>query len=234
MRFSVSRLKALDQLYAVYDQLTGGRPIACKQFCADCCTCNVTLTRLEAARIIAALDEKTKQAIREKLTKPSATPRFIPKITINRLADICMRGGDPPEEEIDPAWGPCPLLENNACPIYDVRPFGCRCMTSFQKCSDTGAADIDDFTLTVNHIFLQTIEHMDKNGYFGNLSDVLADVLADASAGGLTDEAAVQEINTGPNPPFLIRNFPLSTLLIPPEQREKIQPILTALRAIKM
>ena len=230
MIFSDPRFKALDQLYAVYDQLTGGRPIACKQFCADCCTCNVTLTRLEAVRIIAALDEETKQAIEKKLKKQSATHRFIPRITINQLADICAQGGDPPEEEIDPAWGACPLLENNACPIYDVRPFGCRCMTSFQKCSDTGAADIDDFTITVNHIFLQTIEHMDKNGYFGNLADMLADVLA----GDLTGEPVAPKINTGSNPPFLIQNSPLSTLLIPPEHREKIQPIFTALRAIKM
>jgi hypothetical protein len=234
MIFSDPRFKALDKLYAVYDQFTDTRHIACKQFCADCCTCNVTLTGLEAARIMAALDGGERHNILEKLKKSLTSPRFIPKITLNQLANICMQGGDPPDEEIDPAWGPCPLLENNACTIYDVRPFGCRCMTSFRKCSETGAADMDDFSLTVNHVFLQTIEHMDKNGYFGNLSDVLADVLADASAGGLTDEAAVQEINNGPPPPFLIRNSPLSTLLIPPEQREKIQPILTALRAIKM
>ena len=230
MIFSDPRLKALDQLYALYDEFTGGRHIACKQFCADCCTCNVTLTRLEAARIMAALDEKSKHTLRKKLQNPLLSPRFIPKITINRLADICTQGGDPPEEEIDPAWGPCPLLENNACPIYDVRPFGCRCMTSFQKCSDTGAADMDDFTLTVNHIFLQTIEHMDKNGYFGNLSDVLADMLADAP----TDPTSAPEDSAGPHSPCLIRNSPLRALLIPPEHREKIQPTLVALRAIRM
>jgi len=224
------RLEAIDQLYAVYDQFTGDRHIACRQFCADCCTCNVTLTQLEAELVIAALDEHTKNKIREKLEKTLASPRFIPKITINRLADICTRDEDPPEEEIDPAWGACPLLENKACPIYDVRPFGCRCMTSSQKCSDTGAADIDDFTLTVNHIFLQTIEHMDKNGYFGNLSDVLASVLAGAFTGAIT----APETSAGSLPSRLIRNSPLSALLIPPEHRERIQPILAAIRAIRI
>jgi len=215
-----SRLKALDQLYALYDQFTGGRDIACKQFCADCCTCNVTLTSLEAALIMAGLDDGEKLNLLEKLGKALANPRFIPKITLNRLANICMQGGDPPDEEIDLAWGTCPLLMDKACTIYAVRPFGCRCMTSFRKCSETGAADMDDFTLTVNHVILQTIEHIDKNGYFGNMSDVLAQTL--------TKEAA------GPHPPSLIQNFPLSTLLIPPEHREKIQPILAALRVIKM
>jgi Fe-S-cluster containining protein len=215
-----SRLKALDQLYALYDQFTGGRDIACRKFCADCCTCNVTLTSLEAARIMAGLDDGEKFNLLEKLGKTLANPRFTPKITLNRLADICMQGGDPPDEKIDPAWGACPLLMDKACTIYAVRPFGCRCMTSFQKCSKTGAADMDDFTLTVNHVFLQIIENLDKNGYFGNLSDMLAQTLAKKADGSL--------------PPRLIRNSPLNALLIPPEHGEKIQPILSAFRAIRM
>jgi Fe-S-cluster containining protein len=220
MIFSDPRLKALDQLYALYDQFTDGRDIACKQFCADCCTCNVTLTSLEAARIMAGLDDGKKLNLLEKLGKTLANPRFIPKITLNRLADICMQGGDPPDEEIDPAWGTCPLLMDKACTIYAVRPFGCRCMTSFRKCSKTGAADMDDFTLTVNHVFLQIIESLGKNGYFGNLSDMLAQTLAKEAA--------------EPHSTRLIRNSPLSALLIPPEHWEKIQPILSALRAVWM
>ncbi|RJP93663.1 MAG: hypothetical protein C4518_05620 [Desulfobacteraceae bacterium] len=220
MIFSDPRIHALDQLYAVYDRLTDAREVACKKFCAVCCTCNVTLTSLEAHRIIAALDDNAKQTIREKLKNQLERPRFIPKLTINQLADICVKGEDPPDEDMDPAWGACPLLDDNACTIYDDRPFGCRCMTSVQKCSDTGAADIDEFTLTINHVFLQTIEHIDINGYFGNLSDMLAEVWTG--------------INAGSNPLHLIRNAPLSALLVPPEHREKIQPILTAIRAIRM
>jgi len=215
-----SRLKALDQLYALYDQITGERDIACRKFCADCCTCNVTLTSLEAARIMAGLNDGEKRNLLEKPGKTLLHPRFTPKITLNRLADICMQGGDPPDEEIDPAWGTCPLLMDKACTIYAVRPFGCRCMTSFRKCSETGAADMDDFTLTVNHVFLQTIENLDKNEYLGNLSDMLAQTLA---------KEAVE-----PHSTRLIRNSPLSALLIPPEHWEKIQPILSALQAIRM
>ena len=33
-------------------------------------------------------------------------------------------------ETLDPSWGACPLLFNDACPIYTLRPFGCRCMVS--------------------------------------------------------------------------------------------------------
>jgi len=213
-------LKALDQLYALYDQFTGGRNIACRKFCADCCTCNVTLTSLEAARIMAGCDDEKKLNLIKKLEKTLEKPRFIPKITLNRIADICMQGSDPPDEDIDPAWGPCPLLADKACTIYDDRPFGCRCMTSFRKCSETGAADMDEFTLTVNQVFLQTIENLDKNGYFGNLSDILAQTLAKEAA--------------KPHPPRLIRNSPLNALLITPEHREKIQPILVAIRSIRI
>jgi hypothetical protein len=217
MIFSDPRFKVLDNLYAVYDQFTDTRHIACKRFCADCCTCNVTLTSLEAAWIMTGLDGGEKLNLFEKIGKTLTNPRFIPKITLNQLADICMQGGDPPDEEIDPTWGACPLLRDKTCTIYAVRPFGCRCMTSFRKCSETGAADMDDFTLTVNHVFLQTIENLDKNGYFGNMSDMLAQTLNKKAA--------------GPHPPPLIRNSPLSALLIPPEHREKIQPILDSIRA---
>ena len=42
-----------------------------------------------------------------------------------------------------------------------------------QNCGETGSADIDDFTASVNTVFLQVIEHLDAEGCSGNLIDVL-------------------------------------------------------------
>lgn len=142
-----------------------------------------------------------------------------------QLANICLSGNEPPEEEIDASWGSCPLLMNNTCPIYGIRPFGCRCMVSTQRCVDTGTAETDEFTITVNHVFLQYIEHIDQNGFSGNLSDVLAHTIFTESADSGTKITLRQTT--------MIKNSPISALLIPPAHRGKIEPILTALRAIE-
>jgi len=219
------QLNVLDQLYRIYDQYVDTLDIACKKFCADCCTCNVTMTTLEAQKIIFALDMDFKNQMREKLSRQQQQPRFIPQVTTNQIADICIAGEDPPEEIIDASWGPCPLLTDNACPIYDLRPFGCRNMVSIKRCEETGAAEIDEFTLTVNHVFLQYIEHIDQNGFSGNLSDVLVHAMRNESADTSNQTPVAQTT--------LIRNTPLSALLIPPEHREQMAPIINALRDIK-
>jgi Fe-S-cluster containining protein len=223
---TVSRqLAVLDQLYQIYDQFIASLPVACKKFCARCCTCNVTLTTLEAQKILLTLSFESQRTLMETLKKQMKNPRFIPKITTNRLAALCLSGEDPPEEEMDPSWGTCPLLTDNACPVYEARPFACRCMVSTRPCADSGIADMDDFTLTVNHVFLQYIEHIDKNGFSGNFSDVLTRLIIQES--GDSDGTSAPRQNT------LIANAPMKTLLIPPEHREKIMPVLLAIRAIQ-
>jgi hypothetical protein len=221
------QLAVLDKLYKIYDQFTGLLDIACEKFCADCCTCNVTMTTLEAYKIISALDFDSRQTMLDKLNQQIKKQRFIPKITTNQLADICLSGNsnNPPEEAIDASWGSCPLLDDKACPVYDLRPFGCRCMVSKKRCAASGIAEIDEFTITVNHVFLQYIEHIDQNGSSGNFSDVMGHTIINES-GDSNNQSMISRTT-------LIKNSPLTTLLIPPEHREKIEPILAALRAIK-
>ena len=220
------QLSVLEQLYNIYDAYVDSLDIACKKFCADCCTCNVTMTTLEAYRIVNALDLDTRKAILGKLRLQLAKKRFTPQITTNQLADICLSDEDPPEEDIDPDWGPCPILTgDNACPVYDLRPFGCRNMVSRQCCADTGVAEIDEFTLTVNHVFLQYIEHIDQNGFSGNFADVMVHTMTNES----DDKTAVSMVRQT----TLIPNTPLKALLIPPEHRKLMEPIMTKLQTIK-
>mgnify|MGYP006289193975 CR=1 FL=1 len=209
-----AEIAALKQIYALYEAYTQTLSLACRKYCAHCCTCNVTMTRLEAAYIYRELSAERQAALRRALAPQLEKKRYQPAITLNRMAELCMTGADLPEEEIDPAWGPCPLLTDKACPIYEVRPFGCRCLLSTRNCGETGAAEIDDYTITVNYVFLQFIEHIDQEGFSGNFADVLTAMQTDAAE------------------PSLIANRPIPALLIPPAHQTRIKPLVDQLHTI--
>ena len=220
------RLNVLDRIYAIYDDFVEVLDVACQKYCALCCTCNVTLTSLEGYKIARHLIDNGQSHLFAKLQPALGGRRFQPQVTINTLAENCMQGKEPPEEAGDPAWGSCPLLEDDKCPIYRVRPFGCRCMLSKQNCQETGFAAMDSMALTVNNVFLQYIEHIDARGFSGNLADVL-DFMASA------ENRRQYRANHMQHPPAnLIANRPIKVLMIPPEHRTEIKPILNALQGL--
>ena len=223
-----TRLAVLDRIYAIYDDFAGELDVACRKYCAHCCTCNVTLTSLEGYKIARHLIDGGQSHLLAKMQPALGCKRFQPKVTINTLAEYCMQGKEPPEETCDPAWGPCPLLKDDECPFYRVRPFGCRCMLSKQNCQETGFAEMDSLVLTVNNVFLQYIEHIDARGFSGNLTDVLYFM---ASQENRRQYRTNHLQNTPAN---LIANQPIKVLMIPPEHRAEIQPILTALQSIRL
>lgn len=221
------KLSLLSQLYDVYDDFVDTLDIACQRFCSTCCTCNVTLTTLEGYCIIAGMDEKLKSAFIDKNDTVATAKRFQPQLTVNQLAQKCMHDEEIPEEFSDPAWGKCFLLHKDECPIYDLRPFGCRCLISKTVCAQTGYADIDEFVLTVNHVFQQTIEHIDEDGMTGNLIDVLH--FLHYKKNRKCYQAG--KIPTGG--PELIPNNRAPVLMVPPHHRVRMQPILHAIQKIK-
>ncbi|MFP4032946.1 MAG: hypothetical protein ACLFPR_19940 [Desulfococcaceae bacterium] len=223
------RLHALRHVYAVYDRFARTIQTACEKFCARCCTRNVTATRLEALLLMDEIESKGLESVnhvRETL-QGEPSERFRPAFTTNRLAEICAAGGDPPPEPpADPAWGPCGLLTDDACPVYDARPFACRCMVSATRCAEGGAAEMTPLIVTVNTVFMQTVEHLDGDGFSGNLADLLA---------FLGDPDHRQTYRTGrPDPPpaGLIPNRPVPVLMVPPEHREAVRPWLEALHRL--
>ncbi len=223
-----SKLDVLDQIYRIYDEFAGELDVACKRYCAQCCTCNVTLTTLEGYKIVAHLISSKKLDLFKKVKKASYKNRFQPQITTNRLADLCVEGKDLPDEKSNHMWGSCPLLTGNECPIYTVRPFGCRCFVSRHNCKEKGYADIDSFVITVNTVFLQYIEHIDAQGFSGNLTDILR-VMESKNHHEFYGKNVLNAPDNG-----LISNQPLNVLLIPPEHRVKIKPILQALQRINV
>jgi Fe-S-cluster containining protein len=220
------KIKRLDDLYKLFDDFASDEKIACQRQCATCCTCNMTLTTLEGFKIISDLDASQKADPIQQIKDAAHHQRFQPLLTTNQIARRCMTDQEIPPENIDPAWGACPLLRHAECPIYRLRPFGCRCMMSRTTCADIGYADIDDYTLTVANLINQFIEHLDAGGMTGNLMDVIL---------FLDDPENLKAYQTGQNDlsaPGLIPNHPIPVLMIPPEHREPIAPLLAALKQI--
>ena len=141
---------------------------------------------------------------------------------------MCAEGNDPPDEDMDHLWGACPFLEDNLCSVYEARPFGCRCFSSKIDCSVKGYAEVDPFDMTVNHLFLQYIEHIDANGYYGNLTDIVQYITLIESQ-TLKDIIRKNKIKK-----TLLQNQPITTLMIPHEHKTKIEPIINALNSINM
>ena len=219
-----SKLEALKHLYGVYDDFVSGLNLACGRTCSDCCTCNVTLTTLEGYYIIESLTSPQKQRLISRLAPATFPKRFIPQITTNQLAAYTLQNRELPAEENDPLAGDCTFLTDDECPIYPLRPFGCRCLISKSRCGETGYADMDEFVFTVNTVFLQSIEHLDSPGCYGNLSDLLF-TLKNAGARRLYEAGRLDCEKKG-----LIPNHPMKALMVPPEHRERIAPILQRIR----
>jgi len=222
-----SKLKILDQIYAVYDNFAATLDLACKKYCDHCCTSGVTLTTLEGCKIIDRLALEKNNTVIQKIQAASEIKRLRPQLTTNGLAQLCAQGADPPQEDDNLDLPACPLLHDHQCPIYELRPYGCRCLVSRHNCGEHGIAEIDDFVLSVNTVFLQTIEHVDTGGCSGNLVDVLQTMSDDKKRAAYESGALHCSANR------LVVNQPLEVLMIPPEHRSAMEPILQELRQIK-
>ena len=221
-----SKLRILDQIYTIYDKFTASLDLACRKYCDHCCTSGVTLTTLEGYKIIDRIISVKNTDVIQKINSASQIQRFRPQITTNRLAQLCAAGDELPEETDNHDLHACPLLSDHQCPIYELRPYGCRCLVSRHNCGVKGYAEIDDFVLSVNTVFLQTIEHADAGGCSGNLVDILQAMSLEQNREAYGNSALHCSANK------LIPNQPLEVLMIPPEHRERMEPILQELRQI--
>jgi hypothetical protein len=222
-----NKLAALDQMYQIYDNFASGLELACRKHCAHCCTTGVTLTTVEGYKIIKKWESEGNRQWIEKIEPAATQSHFQLKITTNQLANMCAEGIEPPAEE-NTEWNTCPFLTDDLCPLYTDRPFGCRCLVSRHDCGKEGYAEIDDFVLSVNTVFLQTIEHLDADGCSGNMLDVLK-IMAGHKNRQAYKECKLDCASTG-----LIANQPLKILMIPPEHCTKMEPIMKSLQEIRI
>jgi hypothetical protein len=215
-------LKGLGKIYALYDQFFNSLPTACGKGCATCCTANVTMTTLEGLFMLDHWQAAGEASPVEILRKSAQNPGFQPTLTINQLAALCLEDKEIPDESADPGVGPCPLLRNDCCTLYAARPFGCRAMVSSTDCAHSGEADMPDFVLAANNLISQFIEALDQAGRFGNLADILLLLAAPATA--LPQEHPLLE--------KMAANRSIPVFMIPPEHRQRMQPLLQALQQI--
>ncbi len=222
------KLAALEALYRIYETFDSGTEAVCRKGCACCCTARVTMTTLEGYHIAAHLGLHGKETLFDEVKRNTAPNRFIPKTTTNGLAATCLHGKAPPAEASAKDAGNCPALEENRCRLYPVRPLSCRTMVSRTDCAATGFADMDDFSVTVATVLMQYVEHLDADGCSGNFSDVM---LAFAST------ANRQFYREGLFPCAehgLVENRRIPALMIPPEYRRRIAPLLEKIRGIRV
>ena len=173
--------------------------------------------------MIQGLEPERRRHLLQSLERLAGGERFRPQLTTNQIAELCRRGESIPEEVFTAQTPKCPFLLQEACPVYLLRPFGCRCFVSKTPCRSSGAADVDEFVLSVNTVFLQTIEHLDKDGCTGNMVDVLLSLLS------ADNRRAYRQGRLNCLSACLIANAPLAVLMVPPEYRRRVQPILAAL-----
>ena len=223
-----TKMEALNRVFKIYDGFSSTLDLACKAKCAHCCTTNVTMTTLEGYKIVDDLIASGKLDVIDRFKEMEEMPRFQPLLTTNRMAELCAADAKVPQEDSADKWQACTLLTGSLCTIYDLRPFGCRCFFSRRNCAETRYADIDEFTASVNTVFLQTIEHLDADGCSGNLIDVLRVMASEDNRRAYAKNRLKCETKG------LIVNWSLKVLMIPPEHRTKMEPILQELRQIKI
>jgi Fe-S-cluster containining protein len=205
----------IKKIYQLYKKALADIDVVCREGCADCCTCNVIVTSLETAFLVRSLDSKELADVKQRMEEKFPGERYIPKMTTNQFACYCVSGQEIPEEENNPDWGKCPFLEEDRCTLYRVRPFGCRSMMSQVDCGKIGFAQVPPLALTITNIFLQYIEHLDYQGVSGNLSDMVALYLEKSET-----------------PRGFIGNMKIKALLVPPEHRCAVAPLLKQMAAL--
>ncbi|MBI9075006.1 MAG: YkgJ family cysteine cluster protein [Desulfatibacillum sp.] len=202
---------ALMRLYSLLERTAAPWPVVCEKGCASCCTTHVTMTTLEGQAI---LDYLFKAGDKPVPQNQGLGELFRPAITTNGLARCCMERREPPVEQKPDHFNPCPFLEDNACTIYPVRPLGCRVMLSSKRCRAGGYAEMEDYWLTLNQVFLQAVEALDCPGKFGNMSLVL------------------KFLDSGQEEEALLTNEPVPGLMIPREHQEDAGPVLAEINRI--
>jgi len=218
----MDKTAALEAIYRFYDDFLEGFSIACEKGCHVCCTNSVSSTSLEAAYLIEGVSRMGSGG--EELVKRAeamrAEPHFQPSTTINTSAALCMKGKEIPEETSPMSFDPCPFLsEQGLCSLYEWRPFACRAMSSSSVCVEGGEARMEPFLVTVNLALYQILEHIDRDGFYGNVLDLLPVV-----AGRMSPAQAGEAIKT---------NRALNCFIVPPDETVRFKSFMRRLSKVE-
>ncbi|MDY0131093.1 MAG: YkgJ family cysteine cluster protein [Desulforegulaceae bacterium] len=206
----MNRIEKLQQMYSVHEKWIKNNNFFCSKGCDKCCTINIAATSLEAELIMGKISSSLKKKLEDYLDYE----RFMPKTTINAIANISMTDQDLPEEYIPETNIKCPFLYENQCIIYDIRPLACRVQLSFEDCSKSGVSEIDEKTMSINNLVQQFVELLDYDGLSGNLIDLIVH---------------------GSNPLFtskFVENQTPGAVMVPPEYQNELKKLVMELNSI--
>lgn len=149
----------LDELTRIYDRFfeqTDGflGNAACARGCAFCCTDagSIDITTLEGLRI----------------------RQTVGRMLRSRQVEIKKALAREMKKREDGSIAACPFLgKNNACLIYEARPFACRRIYSLHRCSKAQPPLLSRQYLNLAQQTLAALQRLDENGYSGHISYVL-------------------------------------------------------------
>jgi hypothetical protein len=148
--------KQLKIIYDTFSKDTGTyrESAACEKGCAYCCSGagNIDITTLEGLVI---LDEINKMPKGRKIQLEKSLSKDMRK----------WKEGAP---------SPCPfLMKNNACMVYDIRPFSCRRIYSNHVCDSAHPPVIHKEVMSFSEKTIYALQKLDDTGYSGHISCIL-------------------------------------------------------------
>ncbi len=215
-------------LLAIYNAYEAWNDVedACSKGCAACCTQGVDITAVEGEIIYHFINEQDLGGwLASKLEIERAAIK--PALTTNQYAKACIDNTEIAEQEED-NLAPCPFLKDNACSIYPVRPFACRCFASTEKCEKDGNSLLPGHIISGATAVMQIIEHLGQREYWGNMLDVLLALGDQVDNKKMADALANPKIMDYARARLLPAQ-PLPGFLIPDDDKSKVQELLDSI-----
>ncbi len=150
------KIQQLRDIYKRFEAKSSAykKEAACKKGCGFCCkeAGSIDITTLEGLAIRKAMKGFSRS--RQK----SLTKRFQQEIKKREKKIIA----------------PCPfLMKNNACMIYEIRPFSCQRIYSMHVCTRENPPVVSRQVMDAAGQSIRELQQLDINGYSGHMSFIL-------------------------------------------------------------
>jgi uncharacterized protein len=150
------KIQALNDIYKTFEAKTSDykKNAACVKGCGFCCkeAGSIDITTLEGLAIRKVMKEF-----------PRSRQKTLTKLFQQEI-----------KKRENKVIAPCPfLMKNNACMIYEARPFSCRRVYSTHICTRQNPPVVNRLVMELAEQSIKKLQQLDINGYSGHLSFIL-------------------------------------------------------------